>query len=80
VGARAAVFNCWVICRIYPVNPDDHSAVRLMELVQESVTALNGVEIRTLYLHQPDRSVPFAETVGAIDELYKQGLLCVLCK
>ncbi|KAI9445604.1 NADP-dependent oxidoreductase domain-containing protein, partial [Lactarius indigo] len=50
-----------------------HSAARLKELVQESVIALNGVKIRTLYLHKPDRSVPFAETVGAIDELHKQG-------
>ena len=63
-----------------PVNPGDHSATRLKELVQESVTALNGVKIRTLYLHMPDRSVPFEETVGAINELYKQGFLCVLFK
>jgi aryl-alcohol dehydrogenase-like predicted oxidoreductase len=40
------------------------------------VTALNGVKIRTLYLHKPDRSVPFEETVSAIDELHKQGILC----
>ncbi|KAI9432602.1 aflatoxin B1-aldehyde reductase, partial [Lactarius indigo] len=59
--------------KVWPDNPGDHSAARLKELVQESVIALNGVKIRTLYLHKPDRSVPFAETVGAIDELHKQG-------
>ncbi|KAI9436135.1 aflatoxin B1-aldehyde reductase [Lactarius psammicola] len=64
----------FVDTKIWPVNPGDHSAARLKELVQESVTALNGVKIRTLYLHKPDRSVPFAETVGAVDELHKQGL------
>jgi hypothetical protein len=63
--------------RIFPVKPGDHSPARLKELVQDSVTALNGVKIRTLYLHKPDRSVPFGETVSAIDELHKQGILCV---
>ena len=76
----ATFSDCWVICRIYPANPGDNSAARLKELVQESVTALNGVKIRTLYLHKPDRSVPFVETVGAIDELHKKGILCVLVK
>ncbi|KAH9060708.1 aflatoxin B1-aldehyde reductase [Lactarius vividus] len=60
--------------KIWPDNPGDHSVARLKELVQESVIALNGVKIRTLYLHCPDRSVPFTETMGAIDELYKQGI------
>ncbi|KAI0307432.1 aflatoxin B1-aldehyde reductase [Multifurca ochricompacta] len=60
--------------KIFPVKPGDHSPKRLKELVKESVAALNGVKIRTMYLHKPDPSVPFEETVGAIDELYKQGL------
>ncbi|KAH9982097.1 aflatoxin B1-aldehyde reductase [Lactifluus volemus] len=46
--------------KIFPVKPGDHSAA-------DSVTALNGVKIRTLYLHKPDRSVPFEETQGIFE-------------
>jgi len=34
----------------------------------------HGVKIRTLYLHWPDRSVPFEETVEEINKLHKEGL------
>lgn len=29
--------------------------------------------MRTLYLHAPDRSVPFEQTCGEVDKLYKEG-------
>jgi aryl-alcohol dehydrogenase-like predicted oxidoreductase len=77
VSFLSQIFFFSLVRRIWPVKPGDHSPTRLKELVQASVTALNGVKIRTLYLHKPDRSVPFEETVSAIDELHKQGVLCV---
>lgn len=33
------------------------------------------MKIRVLYLHAPDRTIPFEETMEAVDELYKGGSL-----
>lgn len=60
--------------KIFPVKPGDHAPERLKELVHESVKALKGIKIRVLYLHAPDRSVPYEDTVKALDELHKEGL------
>ena len=38
------------------------------------MSALQADKIYALYLHGPDRETPFAETLGAIDELHKKGL------
>ncbi|KAI0271695.1 aflatoxin B1-aldehyde reductase [Gloeopeniophorella convolvens] len=60
--------------KIWPIKSGDHAPGRLKELVKESVAALNGVKIRILYLHSPDRSVPYEETARALDELHKEGV------
>nr|GAT45964.1 predicted protein [Mycena chlorophos] len=38
-----------------------------------SLAALNADSIDTLYLHAPDRKVPFEDTLRAVDELYREG-------
>ncbi|KAI0062627.1 aflatoxin B1-aldehyde reductase [Artomyces pyxidatus] len=60
--------------KIYPVEPGYFAPKKFKELAQESVKALNGVKIRTLYLHAPDRSVPVEDTLGAVNDLYKEGV------
>ncbi|KAI0062628.1 aflatoxin B1-aldehyde reductase [Artomyces pyxidatus] len=60
--------------KIYPAQPGYFAPEKFKELVQESVKALNGVKIRTLYLHAPDRSVPVEDTLGAVNDLYKEGI------
>lgn len=64
-------------CRVPPAAPGDHSAARIKEIFKQSLSALGSHKIRVLYLHFPDRSVPYAETAKAIDELYKEGHLYV---
>ncbi|KZS97025.1 Aldo keto reductase [Sistotremastrum niveocremeum HHB9708] len=59
--------------KIYPEKPGDHKLERLHSLFQRSLEALHGVSIRIFYLHAPDRSVPFKETLRAVDELYRKG-------
>ncbi|KAI0308718.1 aflatoxin B1-aldehyde reductase [Amylostereum chailletii] len=62
---------------IFPGAPDapgNFKRENVLRLADESIKALNGVPIDTFYLHAPDRSTPFEETLGAIDELYKQGV------
>ncbi|TFY83898.1 hypothetical protein EWM64_g119 [Hericium alpestre] len=46
-------------------------------MLETSVKALHPHEIRTLYLHAPDRSVPFEDTLRAINDFYKEGKLSV---
>ena len=61
--------------RVYPVNPGDHSPEKLRSIFQTSLKLLTPLKPRVLYLHAPDRSVPFEETLHEINELHKQGLL-----
>jgi len=60
--------------KLYPNTPGDHSAEKLASNIQLSIKALGKVKIRVLYLHAPDRSIPFEETCAALDKLHKQGL------
>jgi len=57
------------------VTPGSHSPEKLRELFRESLDALGPQKIRIFYLHAPDRSVPFEDTLRVVDELYKQGHL-----
>jgi aflatoxin B1 aldehyde reductase len=41
----------------------------------ESLEKLDRKKVRVFYLHAPDRSVPFEETLGEINKMYKEGLL-----
>ncbi|KAI0063255.1 aflatoxin B1-aldehyde reductase [Artomyces pyxidatus] len=59
--------------KIFPREPGYFAPKKFKELVQESVESLNGVKIRTLYLHAPDGTVPIDDTLSAVDELHKQG-------
>ncbi|KAJ6582358.1 aflatoxin B1-aldehyde reductase [Mycena capillaripes] len=57
----------------YPLAPGDHSAAKIKAACAKYMEALKGVKIRVLYLHAPDRTTPWAETLQAIDELHKEG-------
>ncbi|KAH9842788.1 Aldo/keto reductase [Rhodofomes roseus] len=60
--------------KVYPSNPGDHSPEKLRAIFQTSLKLLSPLKSRVLYLHAPDRSVPFEETLHEVNELYKQGL------
>ncbi|EPT06011.1 hypothetical protein FOMPIDRAFT_1044483 [Fomitopsis schrenkii] len=60
--------------KVYPVNPGDHSPEKLRATFQTSLKLLSPLKARVLYLHAPDRSVPFEETLHEINELHQQGL------
>jgi hypothetical protein len=54
-------------CRVYPVNPGDHSPDKLRATFQKSLDTLGpNIKPRVFYLHAPDRSVPFEDTVAAV--------------
>lgn len=61
--------------RAYPLAPGDHSPSKLRASLEASLVGLGNIKIRTFYLHAPDRSVPFEETVTELNKLHKEGKL-----
>lgn len=59
--------------QVYPVTPGQHSPATITTMFNESLSALETTSVDIFYLHAPDRSVPFVDTLGAVNELYKQG-------
>eukprot|EP01112_Ceratiomyxa_fruticulosa_P019016 TRINITY_DN6159_c0_g1_i1.p1 TRINITY_DN6159_c0_g1~~TRINITY_DN6159_c0_g1_i1.p1 ORF type:complete len:363 (+),score=79.11 TRINITY_DN6159_c0_g1_i1:110-1090(+) len=55
-------------------KPHPHSEVELFKSFEESLASLRAKKVHILYLHSPDRTTPFIETVTAINKLYQQGL------
>jgi aflatoxin B1 aldehyde reductase len=48
-------------------------AIRSPRALNDSLEALQTKKVDLYYLHAPDRQVPFAETLEAIDKAYKAG-------
>lgn len=63
--------------RVYPVNAGDHAPANLRATFQTSLKILGPQKVRVLYLHAPDRSVPFEDTLREVNELYKANCLYV---
>lgn len=58
----------------YPFNAGDHTRARVREALATSLAELGDAKcVDIFYLHAPDRSVPFDETLQAVDELYREG-------
>ncbi|KAI9931893.1 hypothetical protein ASPWEDRAFT_40325 [Aspergillus wentii DTO 134E9] len=57
----------------YPKTPGDHKPAVLRENFELSLKELGTDKVDIFYLHAPDRSVPFAETLEAVNELHKEG-------
>ncbi|KAJ6596843.1 Aldo/keto reductase [Mycena vulgaris] len=65
--------NSSIDTKVYPDNPGDHSPTALRSIFFASLDALNRKRVRVLYLHAPDRSVPFEETLEEMNKLYNEG-------
>ena len=59
----------------YPDKPNyrDGSRQRVMESIEKSLKSLNTDYVDVYLVHWPDRVTPFEETMGALDDLVKQG-------
>ncbi|KAH0530814.1 hypothetical protein TsFJ059_005397 [Trichoderma semiorbis] len=74
--------RCLIIdTKIYPtvVLPTDkdkwtHRPEHLRECLKQSFKALQADKIDMWYLHGPDRSTPYVDTLRAVNELHKEGL------
>ncbi|MBW0520449.1 hypothetical protein O181_060164 [Austropuccinia psidii MF-1] len=59
--------------KCYPINPGDHSPQKLRESLELSLQTLKLKKLRIFYLHSPDRSIPFEETLKGCHELFQEG-------
>ena len=59
--------------KCFPVKPGDHSAEKLRESLEKSLKELGTETVDIFYLHAPDRSTPFEDTLKAANELFKEG-------
>ena len=61
--------------KIFPREPGQHEPEKLKATFKLSLNALGSIKIRVFYLHAPDRSVPFEDTLEALNDLHKEGHL-----
>lgn len=54
-------------------DPGHHKSARVAESVDASLQALGVKKVDIMFLHWPDRTVPFTEPLVALNEAYKQG-------
>ncbi|EZF30873.1 hypothetical protein H109_07679 [Trichophyton interdigitale MR816] len=57
----------------YPRTPGDHKGEKVRAKLEESLRELQTDCVDIFYLHAADRSVPFAETLEAVNQLHKEG-------
>lgn len=62
-----------IATKVYPREPGTHKPEVLTEQFNTSLKELGTECVDIFYLHAADRSVPFAETLEAVDKLHKQG-------
>jgi len=62
-----------IATKAYPNTPGLHKPEVLVQTFETSLRELGTDRVDIFYLHAPDRSVPFAETLEAVDKLHKQG-------
>lgn len=62
-----------VATKCYPNEPGKHKAERITEEFDKSLSELKTDCVDIFYLHAADRSVPFEETLEAVNKLHKEG-------
>ncbi|KAI0807306.1 Aldo/keto reductase [Fomes fomentarius] len=76
--AKLNLKGATVDTKVYPVSPGDHAPAKLRATFQTSLKILGPQKVRVLYLHAPDRSVPFEDTLREVNELYKENCFEIL--
>lgn len=65
--------NLTLATKWYPYTPGDHSKAKVKEALAKSLSELGSTSVDIFYLHAPDRSVPFQETLEACNDLFIEG-------
>lgn len=59
--------------KVHPGSGGGHAAKELRSSVMTSLESLGREKVRVLYLHVPDKTVAFEETLEEINKLYEEG-------
>ncbi|KIV77955.1 hypothetical protein PV11_09728 [Exophiala sideris] len=59
--------------KCFPVKPGDHKPEKVRASLEKSLQELGTDCVDIFYLHAPDRSVPFEETLGELNAMFKEG-------
>ena len=59
--------------KVLSFEPGSHKPESIKKSISNSLKELGVKQIHILYLHAPDRTVPFADTLKAINEAYREG-------
>lgn len=80
---RQRAFQGYLATKLFPsaANPDIASSIHLYHHTPEdlrrglisSLKALNVPKVHIWYLHSPDRTAPFKETLSEVNKLYQEG-------
>ncbi|KAJ8111135.1 hypothetical protein ONZ43_g5697 [Nemania bipapillata] len=62
-----------VATKAYPITPGLHEPEALAATLETSLAELGTDCVDIFYLHAPDRSVPFATTLEAVNKLHQAG-------
>lgn len=58
--------------KVYPEEPGMHEPTRLRKLIATSLSELGSDSVDIFYLHAPDRSVPYEDTLEEVNKLYQE--------
>lgn len=67
-----------IATKCYPSQPGMHAPARLRASLETSLKELELPCVDIFYLHAPDRSVPFEETLQCCDEMFREGKFVTL--
>ncbi|KAF9264722.1 Aldo keto reductase [Marasmius fiardii PR-910] len=59
--------------KAHPGSGGGHAPAQLRSSVMTSLRSLGREKVRVLYLHMPDRTIAFEETLEEINKLYQEG-------
>jgi aflatoxin B1 aldehyde reductase len=62
-----------IATKVWPSVPKAHGAELLRKTFLQSLTALKADKVDIFYLHAPDYTTPFEETIKAVDDLHREG-------
>lgn len=59
--------------KVYPLQAGMHKPEKLRQTFETSLQELGQRSIEVFYLHAPDRSVPYEETLDEVNKFYEEG-------
>ena len=62
-----------IATKVYPTEAGMHKPEKLRQTFETSLKELGQKSVEIFYLHAPDRSVPFEETLKEVNQLHEEG-------